>query len=72
MGVAADDQEGVNEKNKQFVGDLLFGQSHKDPANGVAGSIVDTFRVNRGYQILGKGLSIGLQGLSVRVWSRCQ
>lgn len=30
LGVPPEDQEGMNEKNKQFVGDLLFGHNNKD------------------------------------------
>lgn len=69
LGQVPDDQEGVNEKNKQFVGDLLFGQSPRDPAasggggagnknGGGGGSIIETYRINGGYQVLGKSLSI--------------
>jgi len=55
LGLEADDKDGVNEKNKQFVGDLLFGQTNKDGQGGGGnGSIVDTLRLNNGYQILGK------------------
>lgn len=51
----AEDRDGMNEKNKQFVGDLLFGQTNKDGQPGAgAGSIVDTLRLNNGYQILGE------------------
>lgn len=55
--MGTEDQAGVTEKNKQFVGDLLFGHAtgnREGGAAGVAGSIVETFRFNRGCQVLGE------------------
>jgi hypothetical protein len=53
LGVPAEDHEGMDEKNKQFVGNLLFGQGGANPQAGGPGSVVETFNVNEGYQILG-------------------
>ena len=54
--VAAKDakQQTVADQNKRFVGDLLFGQANNESPPGGIGSIVETFRVNHGYQIIGK------------------
>ena len=51
-------KRGMSERNRQFVGDLLFSMGMTPGGEGSRGdvSIVDTFKVSHGYQIIGRAL----------------
>ena len=69
LGQKAEDPEGMEEKNKQFVGDLLFGHtSSQNPDGGANGSVVDSYRINHGYRILGQTLETLVKGSVCRAW----
>jgi hypothetical protein len=68
LGVHCEESSGLEEKNKQFVGDLLFGHATNDVRQ-QGGSIVQTFRVNHGYQILGRLLEILVKNRLGDAWS---
>merc|ERR1711871_133852 len=49
----------MSERNRQFVGDLLFSMGMSPPEDGAKGesvSLVETFKVSHGYQIIGRAL----------------
>ena len=54
------------ERNRQFVGDLLFGQDPSEEHTG--NSIVESFRLNYGYQILGLLIAKELSKNVVGAW----
>jgi len=54
------------ERNRQFVGDLLFGQDPSEEPTG--NSIVESFRLNYGYQILGLLIAKQLSTNVVDAW----
>ena len=53
MGTS-EDNSGLQEKNKQFVGDLLFGQNSN--SSGGHSAVVEVLQRHHGYQILGIAL----------------
>jgi hypothetical protein len=70
LGVQVED-DGTDEKNKQFVGDLLFGNAttaDEAARNSTDESVVATTRVNHGCQILGRTLDMLAKARMVRAW----
>lgn len=45
---------GMTERNRQFVGDLLFGPAGDNKTNANGQSLAKTFKTSHGYQILGR------------------
>jgi hypothetical protein len=57
----------VQERNRQFVGDLLFGQDPSEEPTG--NSIVESFRLNYGHQILGLLVCKSLGDRAIGSWN---
>ena len=54
LGVPQEPHNGMTERNRQFVGDLLFGPAGDQKSNANGLSISKTFKTSHGYQILGR------------------